>query len=227
MLTGGHSHPAELSANALAAVLTDAGLRPVVETDLEAALAGLDESDHSLMVFNALRFTMEHQRYDEFRSEWAFSLSSTGRSALTRWVRSGRPLLALHSALVSFDDWPEWGDLIGGRWDWARSHHPPLGEVEIRCDPDHPVTTGLGTFTLFDECYLDLAVGDDNTVVATAHVPGADPQPACWLRAVDESRVAVSAPGHDLRSLDRVEHRALLARLVTWLLDPPPEETSA
>lgn len=227
LLTGGHSHPPELSMPTLSQVVTDAGLRPVVVTDLEASLAGLADSPHALLVVNALRFTMAHPRYEPFRNEWALSLSNSARDALADWVESGRPLLALHTALVSFDDWPEWGDLIGGRWDWERSSHPPLGTVEIQCDAEHPVTAGLGPFNVTDECYTDLDVRGGNTIVATA-MAGGDAQPACWLREVDGCRVAVSTLGHDLQSLDQPQHRRLLTRLIDWLLDSSStdEETS-
>ncbi|HUW01198.1 MAG TPA: ThuA domain-containing protein [Acidimicrobiales bacterium] len=227
LLTGGHSHPPEMSIEALREVTTGARLRPIVTTDLEVALDDLGRSNPSLVVVNALRFTMPHPRYDEFRDAWAFSLSAPARRAFAEWIRRGHPVLALHSALVSFDDWDEWGDLIGGRWDWNASHHPPVGPVEVHCDPTHPVTRGLGDFTVTDESYVDLDVRDGNTLVATSATTSGGPQPACWLREVDGSRVAVSALGHDTESLDQPTHRALLARLVDWLLDDRPDAEEA
>ena len=52
-------------------------------------------------------------------------------------------LLALHAAPICFDDWPGWGDILGARWDWERSSHPPLGEIEVVVVAEHTITGGL------------------------------------------------------------------------------------
>jgi uncharacterized protein len=228
VLTGGHSHPPEWSVPALRAVLRDAGFAEVdVDDDIERAATRLPVAPPDLLVVNALRWTMRHPRYAEHRDEWAYSPSESAREAITAAVRGGVPLLALHGALVSFDDWPEWGDLIGASWDWEASHHPPVGGVTVRCDDSHPVTAGLGTFAVDDECYSGLASRPDNRVVATAQAGGSPPEPACWLRDDRSARVATSTLGHDARSLDDPNHRRLLARLVAWLTGPRTTEEDA
>lgn len=223
LLTGGHSHPPDLSLGALTDLLAGVGLAPVVVEDPEGALAGLTDSDHDLLVVNALRWTMGHPRYAEFRDDWALSLSADARRQLAGWVGSGRPLLALHSAIVSFDDWPEWIDLIGGVWDWSCSSHPPVGPVEVAYPPGVALTADLADFTVHDECYVDLNLHPDVDVVATMTADGCGgPQPACWVLSSGGRRVATSALGHDRRSLDHPAHRALLERLVQWLLSDDP-----
>lgn len=224
VVTGGHSHPPELSVPALRGVLGGLGLDTVVATDVEGALCAPDLPAHRLLVVNALRWTMADPGYAEHRDRWALSLSPAAREALTDWVEAGRPLLALHTALVCFDDWPGWGRLIGGAWDWSRSSHPPVGAVGVRCDPHHPATAGLGPFEVEDECYRDLRLEDDVEVVATATVDDDPPQPAAWVRRTAGVRVATSTLGHDQRSLDHPAHRSLLTALGGWLLsDPHPE----
>ncbi len=217
ILTGGHSHPPELSIPALTEVLAGHGFDPVVTVeDVESTLSGLRHAPPDLLVVNALRWTMRHPRYDDHRAQWATALSAQDRLALSGFVRGGGSLLAMHTALVCFDDWPAWSDLIGAAWDWDRSHHPPIGAVEVRFD-GHPVTDGIATFTVTDECYTDLRFRPGNQVVATVLASEGAAQPACWLREVGRGRVATSTLGHDLRSLDHPAHRALLARLLTWL----------
>ena len=218
LLTGGHSHPAELSVGALTEIVSDAGLETVVSEDPDGALTSLVEADPALLVVNTLRWRMGHPRYAEFREEWAFSLSVEARTALIDWVDAGGRLLALHSALVSFDDWPEWGDLIGASWDWPRSHHPPVGPVDVVYRAGSPLAEGLEDFTVTDECYVDLDLRPGNEIVATMRADGCPPQPASWLRAVGDRRSATSTLGHDRRSLDHRDHRVLLGRLIGWLL---------
>jgi hypothetical protein len=222
LLTGGHSHPPDLSVSALTALLDDTGLEAVVTEDLEAGLVGLAEAAPDLVVVNAGRWTMGHPRYDDYRDRWALSLSTAARDALTDWVAAGRPLLALHTALVCFDDWPEWGDLIGGAWDWEHSRHPPVGTVEVTYRPGSPLVDGLADFAVTDECYVDLSLRPGNEVVATMAAEGCDPQPACWVSRAAGRRVVTSTLGHDLRSLDHPAHRALLGRLIDWLLSDDP-----
>lgn len=224
-LTGGHSHPPELSAPAIEDVLGGAGFDRVdVTDDIEHGIARLGESPPDLAVVNSLRWSMPRARDAAHRDEWGFSLSDRGRQTLTDALREGVPLLAMHTALVSFDDWPGWGDLIGGSWNWDRSSHPPVGSVTVVAADDDPVTDGIGSFAVTDECYTDLDMRPGNRVVATMSAAGGPRQPACWLRETASGRVATSALGHDHRSLDDPPHRALIRRLVTWLVHTPPTQ---
>ena len=224
LVTGGHSHPPELSQASLTAVLAAAGLQVDVSPDVEEAFRTLADGGPDLLVVNALRFTMGHPRYDEYRQEWAFSLSAPAREAVEGWVTAGGALLALHTALVSFDDWAGWGDLLGGSWDWDRSGHGPIGPVDVRVGASSSLGAGPASFTLTDECYVDLDVRDDVEMVATMSEDAGPVQPACWVRSHGAGRVATSALGHDLRSLDDPSHRALLAGLLAWLVPDLTED---
>jgi type 1 glutamine amidotransferase len=87
------------------------------------------------------------------------------RRAIMARFASGRGAVAMHHALAGWAAWPEWAELIGGRF----LYQP--GTVRGRAVPDsgyrhdvayaaevvadHPVTEGLpGTFTVTDELYL-------------------------------------------------------------------------
>ena len=200
------------SVPALVEILSPFGLAPEVSDDPDEAFAGLGPAAPQLVAANMLAFTMTPSRYDEHRDRWGLSLSPSARSATVDWVHGGGRLLALHTALVSFDDWPGWADLIGGSWNWERSSHGPVGAVTVDPEAGEP-------FELIDECYLDLDLCADSHVVAAASTRGGDPQPACWVRTVGEGRVATSVLGHDRRSLDHPRHRDLISSLVAWLLE--------
>ncbi|MEL7210646.1 MAG: ThuA domain-containing protein, partial [Actinomycetota bacterium] len=217
VVTGGHSHPSEDSVPSLEAVLGATGFDLQVSEDPEAAFVGLAAAPPDLLVVNALRFTMADERYAELRERWALSLGPEARDAVVGYVEGGGRLLGLHTALVSFDDWDGWGDLLGGSWDWGRSSHGPLGEVEVTVADTHPVLRGVRSFTVTDECYAHLALRAGNVELATMVQDGVETQPASWIRRAGSGRVAVSALGHDRRSLDHPEHRRLLVGLVEWL----------
>lgn len=210
LLTGGRGHPPDASAASLKECFGDLGIGVDATEDVEAGLARLDPGRHVLLAVNALRFTMTDPRYDDVRSDHAFSLSVAGRAAIAAWHDAGRPILSIHAGVICFDDWPGWGDLLGARWDWNRSSHPPLATFEVCAGDD--------TFEVFDECYQGLDIDPAVDIVATS----GDRHPLAWVREHGGAKVAVDLLGHDARSLDHLGHRRLLTSLVQRLLEFRP-----
>jgi hypothetical protein len=149
---------------------------------------------------------------DAIRAEWATTMAPEARGQIAGFVAGGGGLLALHTAVLCFDDWPAWPDLVGGTWVWGRSGHPPPGEVPVHFDADHHLTAGLGPVTLLDERYDGLDVQPAATVVATS--PGAGgKQPMVWVHG----RTVTDVLGHDERSLTDPTHAEVLRRAIRWL----------
>lgn len=78
-------------------------------------------------------------------------------------IEAGKPMFFLHHALAGWPAWPEYADIIGGRFHYQG--HPESGrpcdgyrhdiEHSIRVVAEHPVTAGLGEgFPIIDELYL-------------------------------------------------------------------------
>ncbi|RMF10984.1 MAG: ThuA domain-containing protein [Alphaproteobacteria bacterium] len=220
ILTGGIFHPFETAAPALAELLSEVGIDSVVRWDVDEALAEMaDGAAYDLVTVYALRWRMlDHEKYEPYRAEWAMSLSSAARTALSAHVRSGGGLLGLHTATICFDDWPEWPELLGGRWVWGRSHHPPVGPVQVRLDTrGHPLTRGLDDFSLQDEVYHHLDMVPDAVALATADNPeGEGPQTVIWAHTVDSGRVVYDALGHDAAALRAPVHSRILQRAAAW-----------
>lgn len=97
------------------------------------------------------------------------------RSTLADLQQSGCGLVFVHHAIAGWPTWPEYAELIGGRFHYqpgtlAGVEYPDSGyrfdvthTVEV-IDPDHPVCAGLGdSFTLTDELYC-FPVLDDRVV---------------------------------------------------------------
>ena len=58
--------------------------------------------------------------------------------------------------MICFDTQPAWRDLVGAAWDWDRSSHPTLGEVDVTvtdAGDRRPLTAGIGSFGIPDEAY--------------------------------------------------------------------------
>ncbi len=78
--------------------------------------------------------------------------TSQREALLTSW-RAGRlGVLGVHSATDACHTWPEYGSVIGGRFDG----HPWTQDFEVAVvDPDHPATAHLGErWHWHDEIYL-------------------------------------------------------------------------
>ncbi|MGC5285134.1 ThuA domain-containing protein [Micromonospora sp. DT231] len=138
---------------------------------------------------------------------------------LDDFLAGGGSLLALHSATIAFPQLATWRSTVGAAWDRGRTFHPPIGSTLIRrADVEHPITTGLGDFEVYDERYTDLELLDGVDVdTLYVHDEGGTTHPLVWARTVGSSRVVYDALGHDPRSYESPGHVELLRRIVTWL----------
>ena len=94
----------------------------------------------------------------------------------------------------------------------------PVAEVHLV--GNHPVREGLDDFTVQDERYADLHLTDVIEPVAE-HVEEGVRHPLIWGRELGRSRLVYDALGHDTRSYDSAEHRALIAQALVWLSRVP------
>ncbi len=217
LLSGGFSHPFHETTPALASLLGEVGVRSTITEDLEAGIAALAGGGFGMVTVNVLRWRMEAERYAPHRAAWGYSLPRASRAALREFVEEGGALLAIHTAAVSFDDWPEWRELVGGVWDWSRSAHPPLGAMRVEVPPsDHPIVAGLGDFDIVDEAYGFLDLVPDVEPLALSSHGGAD-HPLLWARRFGRGRVLYDALGHDARSYAHPTHAEIVRRAARWL----------
>lgn len=172
--------------------------------------------DQDLLVIHGCFFRMLDDRYTSAqRAEFAYTTTADFRQCVSAWVAAGRPVLAMHTAVLCFDDWDDWPEIAGARWDWAKSHHPPMGDLQVSVGDD-PRVAGLNDFGVFDERYSDLDLLPGSRVLATATSDGVE-QPAVWVHHAGSAPVVYNALGHDERSLSDADHRALVGRLLDHL----------
>jgi uncharacterized protein len=213
ILTGGPYHPFAETSRLLADLFELDGVKSVIIDDVEHGLA--EAPGYDLLTLNMLRWRMLGERFDEDRREWAMALSARGRDAVRAHLAAGRGILALHTASICFDDWPEWRDIIGARWDWPRSSHPPPRESSIRVATGaHPIVADATDFEVIDEIYSYLDYSDVTPLMTCAR-RGED-QPLLWARSVGGGRVAYDALGHDARSITQPTHALIIRRAALW-----------
>ncbi len=223
VLAGGspHAHDFAACGAALAAIAT--GLHHDVQLvtnpdDAAAVLRG--EGDVDALVIDGLWWRMLGHHYDQWRDQFGYSPSESTRDTLCSFVADGGGMVAVHTTPICFDDWPEWGDVVGGAWQWGVSSHPPVGQVTARLVATHPVVAGLPEqITLRDEVYGDMAVRDGVNVLAVARRNEHDAeQPVVWTHSYGKGSVVFDGFGHDADSLNQPHHAQLLGQALNWVM---------
>jgi len=137
----------------------------------------------------------------------------------------GTGLLVMHHALVSYQGWPEYERIIGGRYPEADGKSGAVStavgyehdvDVPVTIVPkDHPITAGLKDFTIHDEIYWGFRVQPDVTPLLTTTHPKSG-KPLAWARTQGKSRVVYLQLGHDHKAYENPGFRELVARSIRW-----------
>lgn len=138
----------------------------------------------------------------------------------------GIGLVVLHHALVSYQNWPEYEQIIGGRYQEPDPNKPgrvtdAVGwqhdvDVPVVIDAtNHPVTAGLKDFTIHDEIYWGFRVGNDVTPLVTTTHPKSG-KPLGWYRTQGNSRVVFLQLGHGKAAFANENYRKLVAQSIRW-----------
>jgi len=144
----------------------------------------------------------------------------------------GVGVIVLHHALLSYQDWPEYERIAGGKYvlDPAKESDPTVRGSNCWNDPgksgckpdvtipvrivakDHPVTAGLSDFTLTDELYLDVHMRPDVVPLAAT-----GDEVLVWAREQGRSRVVGTMLGHGPPAYGDPSFRKLLAQSIRWV----------
>ncbi|MDB6066887.1 MAG: ThuA protein [Pedosphaera sp.] len=153
------------------------------------------------------------------------SITEAQKAKFLSLFDKGVGLVVLHHALVSYQHWPEYGRIVGGKYPEADGQSgvvtPEKGyqhDVEVPVEivaKKHPITAGLKDFTIHDEIYWGFRVGPDVTTLITTSQPKSG-KPLGWCRKEKKSRVVYLQLGHDHQAYENPGYRELVARSVRW-----------
>jgi hypothetical protein len=160
-------------------------------------------------------------------------LDDSQKAELLQFVKDGHGFVAAHVALTAFESWPEFGEMLGGRFD----QHPIVGAgTVVNEDPSFPATKHFpASFPFNDEFYQPKDLSRDKVDVLLrldlANVP-ANPAlhlngdyPLAWAKMYGKGRVFYGSFAHaaetwDLRSVQQMYFEAM--RWALGLTDATP-----
>jgi type 1 glutamine amidotransferase len=154
-------------------------------------------------------------------------LSAEQKQALLDFVRSGKGFGGVHSATDTYYEWPEYGELIGARFDG----HPWVQEINIKVeDSDHPAVSALApSFRIVDEIYqfrdfsrdrvnvlLSLDTASVDLGKEGVHRTDGDFALA-WWRKYGEGRVFYTALGHFEDTWRDARFQKMIVNALLWM----------
>jgi type 1 glutamine amidotransferase len=210
LLLGGNWHDFEGYASAFRRYFSENAFTIEATCDADA-LYHLDENRIDLVaLYTCLGGSNQHGRIAE-------DLKPDQVAALCRWVEAGGKVLGLHAATVMGESQTRLRRLLGGRF---LSHPPQFDFAVIPMHRAHPITAGVGAFTVHDEFYIQ-----DYDDTAEIHMVAFDrglAHPMVWTKAAGQGHVAYLAPGHSHLVWDLPAYQQLVTQAVAWLTAPQP-----
>jgi type 1 glutamine amidotransferase len=141
----------------------------------------------------------------------------------------GKGFIGIHSAAITFTDWPEYGDMIGGYYDehpWGTFDAPILVE-----DPAFPgMRQWPAAFVFKDEIYQIRNFSRDKVRVlmrldankldlSNSRVHRKDRDFAVtWAKMYGKGRVYYSTLGHPVENWDRPEMQTMYLEAIKWAM---------
>ena len=156
------------------------------------------------------------------------AISEQEKKDFTDCLKAGKGLVVWHHAYCSYQDWPEYQNIIGGRYHqkpWTDSKgaaHPASTykhDVHFRVkvsDSKHPVTKGIKDFDIIDETYGKGSVNPAVRVLLTTNEPASTPSIA-WTNRYGKSNVATILLGHDKQAWTNPAFAKLLTQAIMWV----------
>jgi len=216
MLVWGHAwthQPNPFAEKAMEILAAKTGAFEVVVSDNPRLLLG-----DSLPRFDALVMNNIHERdpflpddfakLDQEQKDAAKKFDEAVKQSILEFVRSGKGIVGIHAATAAFQNWPEYGEMMGG---YYGGHI--YEEVAIKLDdPQHPVNACFDgkPWRIKDEIYISrepysrenlriLLSLDLNEMTDPGKRPDKD-YAVSWVRQYGEGRVFYTTLGHDVET---------------------------
>ena len=226
VLAGGSPHAHDFAATGaeLAVLAADAGHAVTLTADPDEAAEMLSQNVAAL-IFDGLWWRMLGDAYDQWRDRYGYSPSAATRAALIAFVHDGGGLLALHTAPICFDDWPAWGDVVGGAWQLGRVVTPGTENVagsRRRRSPDRRRDRSRHSRSP-TRCMATSPSVTTSRCWRSATATTATPTSQwCGHTTTAPDVWCTTAFGHDALSIRHPDHARLITQALAWVTEKTP-----
>jgi type 1 glutamine amidotransferase len=154
------------------------------------------------------------------------NISPKRQENFTKLVKDGVGVVALHHCMGSYQEWPEYIKIIGGRYNLKVSEEGGIKReastykdnvdftVHIE-DTQHSITRGLSDFEVHDETYKKCSFEKTNRLLLTTNYPDSDRELG-WVRNYGRGKVCFIMTGHGPTVYAHPTYRQLVARAIRW-----------
>ena len=165
-------------------------------------------------------------------------LSPQQRSDLLSFVRDdGKGFVAAHSAATAFFSWPEFGEMLGGRFD----EHPwgITDAIVVVDDPRFPAMAQFPTQAVFNDEHYQLKDFSRGKLRVLAHLDASKLDlkaplvhrkdadfPVAWAKTYGKGRVFYSTLGHADTAWDNRAIQLMYLDAIRWALGLVPGDAS-
>jgi len=144
-------------------------------------------------------------------------------------LNEGKGIIFLHHSLVSYQNWDEFENIIGGRYYQSTNKEDSLKftqstykhDVEIPVqivNKNHPITNGLNDFIIHDEIYGKYKILPNVKPILTTTHPESE-NVIGWTNNYGKSRIVYIQLGHDHNSFDDRNYRQLIKQSIDWVVN--------
>jgi uncharacterized protein len=157
-----------------------------------------------------------------FYDSWQ-EISEQEKQGYLRLLDKGTGMVFLHHALVSYQQWPEFMQIIGGKYrhpnfESDQEQHSDYRHdilMKVVANPDHPVTQGVGEFEIYDEGYMNLEILSTVTPLLETNHQYSDDLLG-WAHRVRNANVVYLLPGHGAPAFENSTYRRIIVNAITW-----------
>ncbi|WP_163380302.1 ThuA domain-containing protein [Cyclobacterium sp. SYSU L10401] len=150
-------------------------------------------------------------------------ISEAEKAAFEGLVNQGIGLVFLHHAIVSYQDWDFYREVVGGRYiengedtqTQSNYRHDVQFDAWI-ADKTHPITRGMKAFDIDDEIYGQVFIAPEvNVLISTSHPESMEH--LMWCREVNpKTRSVYLQPGHGPGIFAESSYQKLLKYSLEW-----------
>ena len=155
------------------------------------------------------------------------AISETEKADFINYLEEGNGLVVLHHSYCSYQDWPEYKAIIGGKYyerKWVDENgverpsstfkHNVTFTVNV-ADKKHPITKGIEDFEITDETYKNSIINPGVHVLLTTTEPTSSPVIA-WTNKYGKSEIPTILLGHDDKVWTNPNFKQLLRQAIIW-----------